>query len=177
MINQLELIHTKDTSEIKELMDYIHNYLDKKLMIENNIVHFNYDEPIESFLSDMFGISESLAGIITQDWIFSRLGSYYGVKFNDGDENWLLNRRFHHNEDKPAVIRGNTHLYYKTGLLHRENDLPAKIFDVTNPNGRKEWYYKDFLHRNNGKPAIVDGDTEEYYIYGQQVSKNITKLF
>lgn len=36
--------------------------------------------------------------------------------------------------------------------LHRDGDLPAVIWE----NGRQEWYYKGFRHRELDEPSIVD---------------------
>ena len=40
--------------------------------------------------------------------------------------------------------------WYKDGVLHRDNDLPAIEF----ANGNKEWYQNGNLHRDNDLPAI-----------------------
>ena len=41
--------------------------------------------------------------------------------------------------------------WYKTGLLHREGDLPA----ITYNNGGKEWYKFGKRHRDGNEPAII----------------------
>ena len=41
-------------------------------------------------------------------------------------------------------------IWYKHGLIHRENDLPA----IINKNGSEEWYQGGLRHRDNG-PAFV----------------------
>ena len=48
--------------------------------------------------------------------------------------------------------------HYKNGECHRDNDLPAVIYD----NGTKAWYQNGKCHRDNDLPAVVhaDGDKE-----------------
>lgn len=54
-----------------------------------------------------------------------------------------------------------TFWFYK-GLLHRDNDLPAKVFQ----NGDKEWYKFGMRHRDKG-PACVSRTSEKWYFYDQ----------
>jgi hypothetical protein len=42
--------------------------------------------------------------------------------------------------------------WYKDGVLHRDGDLPAIIFD----NGQMEWYNNGRPHRDGDKPAVMD---------------------
>jgi hypothetical protein len=59
-----------------------------------------------------------------------------------------------HNEDGPAVIYpdGYGFEYYRKGLLHRDDNLPAAKLD-----SRQEWLWWGVLHRIDG-PAIHDED-------------------
>jgi hypothetical protein len=41
--------------------------------------------------------------------------------------------------------------YNSEGFLHRENDLPARIYE----NGTKSWWINGKRHRENG-PAVID---------------------
>ncbi|MEI8270277.1 MAG: hypothetical protein WCG45_02820 [bacterium] len=69
--------------------------------------------------------------------------------------------------------------WYKNGDFHRDNDLPAVIFANRNkefwkngrlyqfleyPNGTKEWYCWNVLHKEDG-PAVIypNGDVEYWY--------------
>lgn len=61
--------------------------------------------------------------------------------------------------------------YWVEGKLHRENDLPAVIF-----NGQLEhlyWYEDGLLHRNNNKPAIINGNYKHYFEYGKLYKSEI----
>jgi hypothetical protein len=60
-----------------------------------------------------------------------------------------------------------TETWYKNGLLHRENDLPAIIWAT----GTKFWYKEGKCHREN-RPAIIWNDgTKAYYLNDRQVSE------
>jgi hypothetical protein len=49
-----------------------------------------------------------------------------------------------------------------TGIVHRENDLPAIIYD-----GEIQWRVNGVFHRENNKPARIHEDgTKEYYLNG-----------
>jgi hypothetical protein len=47
-------------------------------------------------------------------------------------------------------------IFKKNDLIHRDNDLPAVVYD----DGTKEWYQNDLLHRDNDLPAIIYDDGE-----------------
>ena len=54
-----------------------------------------------------------------------------------GNQYWYKNGLRHRDNDLPAVIMSNGHQYwYKNGLLHRDNDLPAFI----TANGNQCWF-------------------------------------
>jgi hypothetical protein len=74
-----------------------------------------------------------------------------------GDE---LNKLLTGNITWPA----RTLVWYKNGVEHRDNDLPA----VEYKNGDKEWRMYGKLHRENGKPAVewVDG-RKEWWVNGK----------
>ena len=59
--------------------------------------------------------------------------------------------------------------WFKNGLLHRDNDLPALI-DVY---GGHYWFKDGILHRDNNLPAIIYGNgNKEWWINGIQKNKN-----
>jgi len=62
-----------------------------------------------------------------------------------GDKNWCNNAgQLHRENDLPAVIYENgSKFWYKNGNLHRENDLPAVIY----LDGYKEWWVNGELIR------------------------------
>ena len=57
-----------------------------------------------------------------------------------------------HNDDFPAIEDeyNTTKIWYKNGLKHRNNDLPA--FDSDH---LQEWWKDGKLHRDNDLPAVV----------------------
>lgn len=166
-----------NTDEIAELIEFTHSYLDKRLIIEGNLMIFPYEVTMETMLVQGLDLSEQLASIIVSTWEEKRLGNYYGVRFSNGDEVWKLGKTVHREGDLPARIHGTLREWCKYGNRHRENDQPAVIYDITNENLRKEWWLNGRLHRLNGQPAVVSFKEEKYYIHGQEVNKNIAKLF
>lgn len=68
--------------------------------------------------------------------------------------------RYHSYDGKPAVIYSHYHKeWYKHGVLHRDNDLPA-----VDSSTHKEYFYNGIRHRSRG-PSIVwcDGYKEWWY--------------
>ena len=55
----------------------------------------------------------------------------------EGNQEWRLNGQLHRDNDLPAIIYENgERVWYQNGLLHRDNDLPACIY----LNGNQFWY-------------------------------------
>lgn len=61
--------------------------------------------------------------------------------------------------DLPAIIYPAYQVWAKENCVHRENDLPAIIYN----NGKKEWYDVGNLHRENDLPASMDDDQQMWY--------------
>jgi len=53
----------------------------------------------------------------------------------------------------PRKLDG-TEFWYKGGVLHRDNDLPA----ITHANGMHCWYQHGKRHRDGDKPAVICPD-------------------
>jgi hypothetical protein len=55
--------------------------------------------------------------------------------------------------DRPAIIsiKDNHREWYKNGLRHRDNDLPA----FSSPECQ-EWYFNGLIHREGFKPAVIN---------------------
>jgi hypothetical protein len=49
---------------------------------------------------------------------------------------WYKNRKFHRDNDLPAIYSDTSRAWYQEGELHRDNDQPA----VIHSNGVKTWY-------------------------------------
>jgi len=57
-----------------------------------------------------------------------------------------------------------TMYWLKNGWYHRDNDLPAIIYNT----GTMSWYKNGDYHRDNNKPAIIYHDgTMAWYINGK----------
>ena len=79
------------------------------------------------------------------------------------DQMWYKNGRVHRDNDLPAEIYNNgTQYWFQNGLCHRENDLPAAI-----SNGTQLWYKNGLRHRDNDLPAIIYlNGTQKWYKNG-----------
>ena len=90
--------------------------------------------------------------------------TYTETGYLDGDGDFIT----HSFDDEPALIFNiGTKSWYKDGLRHRDNNLPARI-----------WSNGNYLFYKNGKKYWIINDTE-YYSYKEIKEKfknNILKL-
>ena len=74
------------------------------------------------------------------------------IEYPNGNKFWFKNGIIHRDNDLPAVeFAIGTKEWYKNGKIHRDNDLPAVEF----LNGDKYWFQNGNFHRDNDLPAIV----------------------
>lgn len=60
-------------------------------------------------------------------------------------------------------------VWYKHGVIHRDNDLPA-VYGIDNYNA---WYKNGYLHRDNDLPAVIHPDgTQLWFKNGKFVKDN-----
>ena len=77
-----------------------------------------------------------------------------------GNQYWYKNGLRHRDNDLPAVIMSNGYRsWYKNGERHRDNDLPAIIRE----NGDQFWYKNGLQHRDNDLPAIIFPNGHQYW--------------
>ena len=81
-------------------------------------------------------------------------------------DGWPILKRLHRENDLPAAIwEDGTQKWYKDGKLHRDNDLPAVIYE----SGRKVWFKEGKCHRENDLPAIIrPNGSKEWWVNGEQ---------
>ena len=78
---------------------------------------------------------------------------------------WFKNGVTHRDNDLPAVIcKNGTKEWWVNGQRHREDDKPA----IVHKHGMKKWYYNNMLHRSHDKPAIVQTLVNEWWIRGKR---------
>jgi len=77
-----------------------------------------------------------------------------------GDHNWYKNGLRHRDNDLPATItsEGDLH-WYRNGLCHRDNDLPAEIYE----SGSQYWFRNGLCHRDNDLPAVIRFDGTQFW--------------
>jgi len=78
-----------------------------------------------------------------------------------------LNGVLHSFNDEPSWIHINgCKRWYKNGLMHRDNDLPAEV-----DSSLMVWYNENKIHRENGKPAcIYSNGRAEWWTNGNFIS-------
>jgi hypothetical protein len=75
----------------------------------------------------------------------------------ENDVVYFVGNQIHRENDLPAIIyQAVGSFWFKNNKPHRDNDLPAVIF----LNGTKEWHYLGKIHRKN-KPAITFKDSKD----------------
>lgn len=87
-------------------------------------------------------------------------------KLEDGSERWEVDHKLHRDDGPALLFPDGTQTWYRHGVIHRDDDLPAHECK----NGDKAWYKDGLLHRE-GKPAIeyADGRTE-WWLQGRKLS-------
>jgi hypothetical protein len=85
-----------------------------------------------------------------------------------GVEKWFKNGLKHRDNDLPAVIWSDgTQLWYKNGKRHRDNDLPA----VIDSDGSQKWWKNGLRHRDHDLPAIIwSNGIQEWYQHGKKIT-------
>lgn len=68
-----------------------------------------------------------------------------------GDDTYYKNGVIHRDNDLPAEVGTKWIEWYCNGLIHRSNDLPARI----NKYGVQQWYKRDKQYRVDDKPTTV----------------------
>lgn len=82
----------------------------------------------------------------------------------EGNDEYRVKGQLHSIGDKPARIDKLGSHWYNGGLLHREDDKPARVFTKT---GAKSWYKEGKYHREGDKPSIITKTDQSYYTHGK----------
>ncbi len=116
--------------------------------------------------------------------------------YNDRIRLWYKKGKLHRKDGKPAIIRQRKEFeisssndiieekislsadigipieeYWVNGNLHRENDLPAVIFNDVNIH--LNWFKNGKLHREKNKPSIINGNFFYYHNDGELYKSEI----
>lgn len=124
---------------ILDIKIYIASF-DEKVWIKLTL----YDEEFKQYTITKTGINQFV--------------NYFHYKINNDT---YLFHCLHSIDDKPAVIRNYKNEWCYQNELHRENDLPAAIYN----NNAKAWYYYGKLHRENDLPAIIQSNGDKLWYY------------
>lgn len=74
---------------------------------------------------------------------------------------WYRHGLIHRDNDLPAVCGTVAKYWFQHGLCHRDNDQPAKITANS-----KQWYTHGMLHREGDQPACVSEGGRRWYVNG-----------
>ncbi len=75
----------------------------------------------------------------------------------------------HRDNDLPAEIWDDgTQAWFQHSKLHRDNDLPAIIYT----NGKQEWYQHGKCHRDNDQPAFICANGTRYWYKHNQLHRD-----
>jgi hypothetical protein len=83
----------------------------------------------------------------------------------NGGQEWYQHGQLHRDRDLPAKVWQHRKQWFQNGLPHRDNDMPAIDSDVEIC---QFWYQHGLLHRDNDLPAIRTLDNECWYQHGQK---------
>jgi len=93
--------------------------------------------------------------------------TYTGCRVLDGRELWYKDGELHRDDDLPAEIwEGGTIVrWYRHGYIHRDGDLPAEVYSE---NRIQIWRQFDQTHREHDKPAWISGENKFWFWRGKQ---------
>lgn len=104
-----------------------------------------------------YGIEYTLLGLPHNE------GDMPAIITNSGDKYWYKSGLLHRDDDLPAVMYVDRLEWWVNGTRCRPNDLPAVV-----SGHHKIWYDKGVIHRSGDKPAIITETTLEWFEYGER---------
>jgi hypothetical protein len=82
------------------------------------------------------------------------------IVYDDGKQEWYRNGLIHRDNDLPAIILSNgDQIWCKNDKVHRDGDLPA----IEYANGTKKWYQNGKLFRNNNLPTETRSNGDQMW--------------
>ncbi len=92
------------------------------------------------------------------------------VARNDKKQEWFKDGVLHRDDDLPAVIHSDgTQEWRQHGKLHRDGDKPAYV----RADGTREWWQHGKFHREADSPAVIySNGTREWYKNGNKHRDN-----
>lgn len=106
--------------------------------------------------------------INNETFLFGKLHSINDLPASidaNGNKFWFYDGLNHRNNDLPASIYNETQIWFYNGSIHRENDLPAVMYT----GGAQEWFYEGERHRENNLPAIIHTRVMEWWIHDELI--------
>jgi hypothetical protein len=98
---------------------------------------------------------------ISKEELCKRLYGY--IKRSNGSEEWYKDGLMHRDNDLPAMMTATANIWYKNGEIHRDDDKPA----IEYTDGGMMWYKEGLQHRDGDMPAvIIDNLIKMWYVNG-----------
>jgi hypothetical protein len=164
-----------DTCKIKEIYD------GKEYIITKNGLHREGDLPARVFSDGSMEWHQN--GIYYRENDKPTSINAHGCQFWQNSK--MIISGYHRDDDKPAIIHSekcfysNMREWWVNGKRHRENDLPAVMWNVKQsdqlPCLIQEWYYNGVLHREKGIPSVICGGYKGWFHNGKMY-KQIGKI-
>jgi len=114
--------------------------------------------------------------VLTEEWFYDSNNGNSEIRYKDSEG------RFHNEEDEPAkivydIVGTVIALYfYKHGVIHRDNNMPAVIETHSNGMMKNRWCLVNGKLHNEDSPAILEFDEVgncldvRYYLEGEKLS-------
>jgi hypothetical protein len=68
----------------------------------------------------------------------------------------------------PSIVNGNHRQWYLHGKRHRDCDLPAVVIG----DRFSSWWRDNVLHRDGGRPAVINSRSYEWWVDGVLVKSS-----
>lgn len=137
-------------------MNFFKNVLEYNYYLSNTFKLFNVIHYVSNIVKREPTESEDYLGKITYTLSINKMDGqkYKNSVFDIPYKNSNIYRR-------NKLLPNKEQIWYKYGVIHRDNDLPAKIA----LNGDESWYKYGKLHRDNDLPAKINKrDYRGYFI-------------
>jgi hypothetical protein len=145
----------------------------KEIWLKNKVAHRILKPAFINTLNRNFYFYEGRIGFINcyensvVFKVFESLRGTHYISFNlDGTKTRFFsngnNHKYFHSFEEPSIIYPNgTKEWYVEDKLHRSKDLPAVVY----PNGDKEWWHFGKRHNKNS-PAVIYGNKKYWFCNG-----------
>jgi hypothetical protein len=107
---------------------------------------------------------------VVQDGTRMADDTFTGCRILQGVKKWYKDGKLHRDDDLPAEIwnHGTILRWYRHGYIHRDGDLPAEVY--SEKNHIQIWRQFNKMHREHDKPAWISDGADgflEWWVHGK----------